>query len=181
MTPETSTALTVAEPVKPTLWGLLSALKAVDDEMIEINLDEQIDLIENGKVKVDSYKYVLDKLEVQSIYLKKREEEVEKARKAIEANIKRIKEHLIKSLRENGFDKFTGNEYVVKLQRAAPAVEIKAEPTAALKIRYPDLIRTKYEWDKTAVKDRLKEGDPAVAELAGVRETFYAKFSLVKD
>jgi hypothetical protein len=93
MTIETATAqkLTEAEPPKPTLFGLLAALKAVDEDMIELNLDEQIDLIENGRVKVDSYKYVIDKLEVQAIFLKQREEEIVKARRTIENNIKRIK------------------------------------------------------------------------------------------
>jgi len=182
MTPETSTALAVAEPAKPTLFNLLSALKAVDEEMIELNLDEQIDLIENGRVKVDSYKYVLDKLEVQAEFLARREKEINKAKKAIEANIKRVKEHLVKSMQDNGFDKFTGNEYVVSLRKnGRPAVDIKAEATAAMKIKYPDLIKTEYSWVSDAVRAKLKEGDHEIMALAGFKQTYSAIFSLVRD
>lgn len=182
MTNESAAAANLVEPPKPTLNSLLASLKAVDDEMIEVSLDEQLDLIENGRIKVDNYKYILDKLEVQAIFLEKRREEIQKSLQVINNNIKRIKEHLIYALRSNGFEKFTGHEYVVSVRKAAPAVEVKAEPTVAMKIKYPDYIKTKYEWDKTALKEAVKRGDdPELAELAGLRETFYPKFSIVKE
>lgn len=171
----------VSENPKPSLYSLLSALKAVDDEMLEVSLDDQIDLIEGGRVKVDSYKYILDKLEVQKIFYEKRAEEIEKSLQAIKGNIKRLREHLVHALRTNGFDKFTGHEYVVTVRKAPPAVEVKTEPDAKLKIRFPDFVKTEYKWDKKAILARLKAGDPLAAELAGLRESFYPQFSLVKE
>jgi hypothetical protein len=50
-----------------------------------------------------------------------------------------------------------------------------------MKIKFPEWIRTKYEWDKTAVKDALKSGNKEAIELAGLRETYYPKFSLVRE
>lgn len=178
-------AIALAEPdpkpaLKPTLHNLLQMLLQVDEGMTEFSLDDQLDLLEAGKVKVDNYKYLIDHLESQAVLLKKWEDEYKTARQAVENNVKRLKNHMLFAMQANGFSMFTGNQYVVKLLKAAPAVEVKGEPTAAMKIKYDGFIKTSYEWDKKAIGAALKAGDPKAAELGSLRETVYPKFSIVK-
>lgn len=164
-----------------TLHALLMALTQADDDMQEtLQLDQQSELIEAGRIKVDSYKYLLDKLEAQEAMLDKWVQEYLDARRAIQNNRKRLIEHLTFALRSNGFDKFTGNQYVVSLRKAPPSVEVKGEPTAGHKLKYSEFVRTKYEWDKTAIRDALKAGNESAAELAALKETVYPKFTVLK-
>lgn len=169
------------EPKKPSLNELLMRLTEADDALHEFDFDTELDLLEQGKVKVDNYKYILDKLAVHSLFLQQRIEEYTKARRVVDNSIRRIEKHLVFALQNNGFSQFPGVEWQVRLQRSAPAVELKiSEPSAAMKIKFPDYIRTTYAWDKTAIRDALKSGDEAASELATLRESWHARFSLLK-
>jgi len=166
-----------------TLFELLAALSAADDAMGEFDFAQSIDLLENGRVKVDNYKFILDKLDAQEIILDKRAKEYSEARRVVAANRDRLERHLVHCLQQNGFDQFAGYQYKVKLSRGRPSVEIKgvSKPTPAMKIKYPDYSSTKYEWDKDAIGHGLKSGDAAAAELAALKDSYYAKFSIIKD
>lgn len=165
-----------------TLNALLMALTEADNALEEIDLDQQIDLLESGKVKVDSYKYVIDKLEQQERYLFEREKEYAAAKKQVQNAQKRIKEHLVFVLQNNGFEKFTGHEYTVSLRKARPSVIIKADANASLKMKFRDLIETKYEWKKSAVYDLLSKGEnPDLEEFASIKESVHARFAVNKE
>lgn len=165
-----------------TLNQLLMKLTEADDDLAEFDFTAEADLIEAGRVKVDNYKYVLDKLEALEAVYDKWLKEYQAAKRTVAANRERLAKHLVAVLQQNGFDRFPGNQFQVAVQRATPAVELKvSEPNPQLKIKYPDYIRVKYEWDKTAIRDGLKTGDTSAAELAALKETFYARFSIKKE
>lgn len=166
----------------PTLNQLLIALSNADEELSEFDPNQQLDLMEAGKVKVDNYKYILDKLEAQEFYLSAREKEFTAARKAIQSHIRKLKDNLLFALQNNGFEKFTGHQFIVSKRRAAPAVEIIAggDPTALHMMKFSDYIRIKYEWNKEAIRLNIGK-DPLVDELATMRETYYTRFSPNKE
>ncbi len=164
------------------LHSLLLALQAADEEMEEIDLSLQIDLMDGAKIKVDNYKYIIDKLETHEAFLKKREDEYAKARRAIQSQVKRIKEHLLFALQSNHFEKFTGFEYVVSQQKAPPSVSLKvSEPTISHAIHFAEFVRTSYDWDKIAIKAALKEGNETVANIAEMKENIYPRFTLNRE
>lgn len=166
---------------KPTLLQLLMALTESDAEL-EADFDMQAELLEGGRVKVDNYKYLADKLELHAQFLKKREEEYKASRQAVEKNRERLMKHLLYSMQTAGFDQFAGNEYRVKVTKAAPSIELKvSEPTVGLKIRYDKFVRVKYEWDRVALREAIIAGDESVLDLATLKQTFYPRFSIKKD
>lgn len=166
-----------------TFHQLLMALQSADDAIESVDLDKQIDLLEGAKIKVDNYKYLIDKLELQSEYLLAREQEFAAAKTSVKKNVARLKEHLIFALQANQFEKFTGHEYVVRQAKAAPSLDIKAsEPTLSHAIKYPDYVRTSYNWDKKSLLEALKLGeDPGAQLIAGLKQTVYIKFSVNKE
>lgn len=171
-----------AVPRKPTtLNELLALLTEADNAFLTLSLDEHADLIEAGRVKVDNYKYLIDKMKSQEELLDKWMEEYAAAKRTVFNNRRRLTEHLLYVLRSHGFDKFTGNRFVVKIQKSKPAVQMTVEPNDLLKLRYPDIIRTKYEWDKVKVYELLKSGDEKLCELGTLKESIYPSFSIIKD
>lgn len=167
---------------RPTLRQLLAQLQALDDDMIQLSLEDQTELIEAGRVKVDNYKYIIDKLDAQAAYLKAREDEYAQARRVVENNLRRIRDNLVRSMQTFGFDQFAGQTFTVRLAKAPPSVEVSGDCDAAMKIRWPDYVRVKYEWDKTALRDALKSGsDPDVTNVAALKENVYPRFSVIKE
>lgn len=162
----------------PSLHRILMGINELDDAIEDVDSDAQINLLENGKAKVDGYKAVIDGLEMQEAYYKEQAAMYEAKARAAKSAIARIKKNLLFALTSNQFTMFTGNLFVVKIQRAAPAVETNlSEPTQGMKIRYDKFVKTKYEWDKKAIAEALKAEDPQAKEIANFRETLYPKFS----
>jgi len=160
--------------IKESFHKLLLALLAFDaddtDERPEVKL-EQINILEQGKAKVDGYKWILDNLEVH------------KAEKSIEKHIDSILDNMLFALQTNKFEKFTGNEFVVKVYPSTPSVEIKGgDPTASHKIHYDKYVKVKYEWDKTAISSALKVGeDASLAEFASLKRGVHLRFAINKE
>lgn len=164
------------------LYQLLLALQASDDACENLDLSAQIDLVDGARIKVDNYKYILDKLEAHECYLALREKEYASAKKTIQSNIKRLREQLIFSLQANGFDRFTGNQYIVVQQKAKASVSLKmGEPDVFKALTYGDFVRTAYVWDKTAIAKGLAENHPQVREIAELKQTVFPKFLINKE
>jgi len=177
--------------VKPkTLNELLQALCLADEAMLEVNLDDDPDLLEQGKVKIDSYKYLMDRMETISDELKRKENEYKTARKTIDNQRERLESHLMFAMENNGFEKFVGHQYKVRMQYSE-YVDLKlSEPAAHHSIHFHDLIKTTYEWKKTDIKRILKsapesETDKAMAEkvreFASIAKRPGIRFSVLKD
>ncbi len=164
------------------LYQLLLALQSADNSCENLDLSAQIDLMDGAKIKVDNYKYILDKLESHEFYLSQREKEYTAAKKTIQANIKRLREQLLFALQANGFERFTGNQYVVTQQKAKASVSLKlGEPDVFKALTYGDFVRTEYVWDKAAISKALAEDNPQAREIAELKQTIFPKFLINKE
>ncbi len=163
------------------LFVLLQRLQAVDQSFDDIGLDGEIDLLNKGKVKIDAYKYILDKLASQIWYLDQRLDEYSRAKKTVDNAQKRVKSRLLEALEANEFTKFTGHRWVVSVRKANPSIEISGTGIIddSLKERHPDLIKTSYVPDKTAIKKALQAGQKL--DWATLKETTYVSFSINKE
>lgn len=180
--------------VKPkTLNELLRALCLIDEALLDVDLNAAPDLMEQGKVKIDNYKYLIDEIEMRQEHMKRKKDEYAKAEATLKNQARRLKEHLVYAMQTNGFEKFTGNEYKCWVQYSE-SVELKlSEPGPHHKIHFPSLIKTTYEWKKTDIKRILKtdieklesESDKAMAEkvreFASIARTPGVRFSVLKD
>ena len=179
--------------VKPkTLNEILRSLVLIDEAMMEVDLSEAPDLMENGKVKIDNYKYLIDEMELRREHMTLKKQEYAKAEKTLDNQIRRLKEHLVYAMTANGFEKFTGNEYKCWVQYSE-SVELKlTEPGPHHKIHFPSLIKTTYAWKKDDIKRMLKadiasldEKDRATAEelrqVARIAKNPSIRFSVMKD
>lgn len=178
--PQTGLAVVEAETPKLSLNQLLLKMTEVDDGMLELSLDDQIELIDAGKIKVDNYKYFIDKVDAQAELFKKWEREFREKKQVMENLSKRIKDHMIWSMNNNGFKKFTGERYVVTIRRAKSSVVVTSKPTPEMMLDFSDLIRTKYEWEKDKIATALKTGNEDVAQFASFKENYSAKFEVNK-
>jgi hypothetical protein len=179
--------------VKPkTLNEILRSLVLIDEAMLEVDLSEAPDLMENGKVKIDNYKFLIDEMEMRRDHMNQKKQEYAKAEKTLENQIRRLKEHLVYAMTANGFEKFTGNEYKCWVQYSE-SVELKlTEPGPHHKMHFPSLIKTTYAWKKDDIKRMLKadmaslaEKDRATAEelrqVASIVKNPSVRFSVMKD
>lgn len=169
--------------IPESLHKLLLALKSADEAIENIDLSAQIDLMDAAKHKIDSIKYVIDKLEAQAFYLAAREQEYCKAKESVLGNIESLKRHLLFALQSNHFPKFTGYQYVALQAKAPPSVKTKiAKPSLSHAVHFGDYVKTEYKWDKTAIRNALKLGeDPSVKEIAEFEQKTYVKFSVNKE
>jgi len=147
---------------KQTLPALLKEAHAIEELLIETDgemipvLTEWMTINEqNMATKIDSYKYVFDKLESGCEFFKKKEEEMRNARKSYENYIQRLKENLKFTMESLTVSELKGHDYRFKLQRIKPKVVILNE--SVLSAEY---IREKItlEVDKTAIKEAFDKG-----------------------
>jgi len=166
----------------PSLMTLLAAFAAVDEEIEALNLDPELDLLDAGKMKIDGYKFVIDKLKAQEFYLAERCDEYEKSLKTVRSQMKRIKDHLIFAMDTHKFQKFTGYEYVASIRNnpSASLVIKGQEPNAYTKSRFDKYVRTKYEWDKSAIKKDLEKNDE-LQQFCKLERGRSLYFNLAKD
>jgi hypothetical protein len=173
-------AIKVGESFHKILMGIMEFDLAEENEKIEReDGKEQIDLLNDGKAKVDGYKWLLDQLELHAAFMKKRKQEYEACEKSLNSHINRIQGNLLYALKANGFDRFTGNEFIV-VQKPSnkQAVEIKGgAPTIDHAIKYSDFVNTSYSWDKVAIGNVLKEtSDSPISEVAKLTRSVKAEF-----
>jgi hypothetical protein len=168
------------------LHQLLRALNEADDALYAINWDEQDALMEAGKLKVDSYKYIHDKLTLQLQHFDDLVKRFTAQKKSVQSNLDSFMRHLKWAMESNGFQMFTGNEYLIKM-RADEYCEIKEGMECLPKHRviYGDLVRVKYEWSKTAITKALESSDPELKakaeQIASIGVRVKPEFDIVRE
>lgn len=168
------------------LYKLLRALKEADDCIENINWDEQDALMEAGKLKVDSYKYIHDKLSLQLDHFTDLVKRFTEAKKSAQSNLNGFMRHLQWAMETNGFEMFKGNEYQVRL-KPSEFCEIKdnMECLPKHKIMYGDFVKIEYKWSKTAITKALESNDPELRakaeQLASIGVRHKPEFSIIKE
>jgi hypothetical protein len=139
------------------LPNILSLMTQVDEGMINASVEDMTALMEKAELKVDSYKYIIDKFESESERLANKIKDFQASKKVIDSKVERIKSLLVFSMQKNSFTKFNGEEYKVRLQ-ASKSVAVKREPAAMDMVESPEFVRVKYEWVKPEIKKALDSG-----------------------
>lgn len=147
---------------KQTLPALLKEAHAIEELLIETDgelnpiLTEWMTINEvNLQVKVDAYKFVLDKLDLSIEFYKNKEDEIKKIRKLYENQIERMKSNLKNTMYLFSSDELKGIQYRFKLIKSKARVVIENE--ALLPIQYCREI-IKYEPAKDDIKKAIEEG-----------------------
>lgn len=167
-------------PDRVTLSELLSRLEAADAGLLDVNLEE-LDEISGGiSEKCDSYKIILDRLASREQSIAKEIEELHEHCKAYARKQQILKDHLLFQMRKYGWDSLQGKKHKITIGRAESFVpSFLSSPTSDLAKELPQFVRTKHEWDATAIKHHIKAGN--VFTHGSIIEKSFIKFSLRKD
>lgn len=184
-----ATAPPTPTPVEPAQLSLASllALLAQSDDALTVDMDPAT-LIGEIKGKVDSIKYVLDRLGAYAQFMDDQAAPLLRAAKAAKANHERLKTYVEYHMRQQHFDELPGERYRVALQPNSVASLIlkKEKPDPEDFTRFPafvNLVR-RYEWNGEAMRKTLAEegGHCPFAELSrGNHARFYLKTPMSTD
>lgn len=106
--------------------------------------------------KADGYACVIAKLNGEAKAIKEQEERLSKRRKAIEGNIKHMKDVLQDAMEETGKTKFKTTLWSFGIQNNPASVVIDTDDMDAVPCIY---VKTVREFDKSAIKDAIKNGE----------------------
>lgn len=136
-----------------TLYGLIERLD--DDVMTEAEAKELRADIES---KVDSYAEVRSMLESEVERIQRIAKEFAQEAKAAEARLKRFNDRVLFLMETNGLEKLPGTKWQLAQRLNPESVVVDGEPTEFDQDLYPELVKIKREWSKTAIKAALSEG-----------------------
>lgn len=105
-------------------------------------------------------------------------ERMKELRNSIASNFKRIDNIVLYSMQKYGADKIPGKEVRARLQYTQVCEPISPSPQLADCALWPQFVRTKYEWDKAAIKDAFKSGQD-VGAVADVRKNPHLRWDIV--
>jgi len=140
-----------------TLAGYLQVVRDLEDGLIELN-PEELGIVFNGlKDKIDGYVELSQYMKDRASALKARGQALIQQAKYLENSEKRLKQYLAMLLQNNETPEINGTMWKVALTKSKKVIVEKEanEENAGI---YPELMRQKvtYEWDKTAIKQRLR-------------------------
>ena len=163
---------------KMTLAGLLAKIQEVDEGMVELSNADLDDVFTSIKDKVDGIREMLSRLESEEERLDKIAKQFASKKKAISNSKARLKEYCVYILEKNETPQLFGHLWDMKI-RKSEAIEVAGTPSASHALRYPDLVRTKVEWDKTGIKERVKKGE--ALDFAKLKENLSVSFTIHKE
>jgi hypothetical protein len=154
---------------------LLQALQ-ISDELITEQLDFE-EIVSDLKKKVDSYAYIVDKLEREEKYLKKQIELLTKRKKSVAANKAGLLSKIKGAMLFNESEKIPGFNHTLQLKMSERTVTCLANEDIWL--RYPEFVTEirKYSWDKMKLKAAIKAGLEIPRDIASVEIELTPKFS----
>jgi len=168
---------------KPSLWQLQDRLLEFEEQ---INQDETelSEILGEIAGKVDNIKQMIDIFESEAERFKKYKDEMAARQKSLQNAADRLKSYVVASLEKHNTAFEKGNIWIVKL-RESKRVETFAEPEAKDMLRLSKggifCVKTKFEWDKTAIKEYFAQGqgDGLLEEYAKIVTSKSINFSAV--
>lgn len=163
------------EQKKASLWDLQSALLRCEDE---INSTEELEqLIGQIADKVDGIKMVIDILNADAVRLGDYAKDMTAKKKAAEASAERLKQYVTSSLIGHDTSFEVGHQWKVQLT-SHEKVTLENDATIDDLFEFgSEIVKTSYEWNKTALKKRLEAGDENAKKVARIEKTNSIKFS----
>jgi hypothetical protein len=187
---ETQTQLipTKASPLRL----ILKAITEHDDELNDFDPDMIDQFMLDSREKIDDYKSLIDRLEVLALESETRAKAWDKRAKGYRSKAKQIERKLIYALQSNDFQKFTGNEWQVRIKYSEKTEPKFKQPADHHAIHAHKFIRTKYEWDLIALKaalrplperhdDEMKADHELACELASIVKSPNVEFIPAKE
>lgn len=132
-------------------------------------------IIENLKDKIDRIYGFRNALDFAADAMDAKLKQLKETRDRIESNRKRLDAILIWNMETHGAEKIPGNEVRAQLQYTQVCEPLSPSPQLADCALWPQFVRTKYEWDKSAIKDAYKKGDD-VGAVADVKKNPHVRF-----
>lgn len=140
----------------------------------DLDESEQLALRSTILEKVDEYAVFERQLCDEVKRLREIAKEFTEAARVSEKRLERFHEHVKYVMEANGFEKLPGAKFEVQLRENPPKVIVDQEPTSFDAEAYPSLVRTKWEWNKSVIKDMLAERDIPFARLVRERRAVFA-------
>lgn len=151
------TAIPLPIPENPTFDQIVGFLDDHDSGVIRLSDEDLARLTEMLVAKVDNCKWMLDHWESEAERWGKYARENYETKRAIEAKAERMKKRIADSMARRNFDKLPGERYRLQIQYVE-SLEITCDPDEFTAKLNPELIRARYEWNKEAVKDAMRNG-----------------------
>jgi hypothetical protein len=164
----------------PSLYRIQAALRAHEhcvETMTDPDLIPPVDfLIEDLKTKVDNIYSLRCALENAADAMDARIRRMQEVKNAIASNMKRLDAMVIWNMEQNGSEKIPGNDVRITLTKTSVCEPLTPAPQMEDCAAFPQYVRTKMEWNKTAIKNAWKEGLD-VSSVAEIVSNPHVKFS----
>lgn len=105
--------------------------------------------------KADAISWVVTQYEAQTEAIKQTEQSLANRRRSIENRITSLKSYALRVMQMHGVQKIKGQSATLSIRKGTESVYV--DPGAVESLPF-DLVRTKVEADKTAIKEALKSG-----------------------
>lgn len=148
---------------------LLKTLNDSDQGLVELTDEDLVRLGEHLRDKIDTYKYMFEKFDGEIARHAARITELQERKRALEANKERLSSYLLYHMKEFGFEKLSGEDYVVKLQNRTDVELLMERDPEEFDLRSnPMFVHQKLSWNKMALKEFVKSGEPTSAQYGKI-------------
>lgn len=162
-------------PDKITLPQLLELMRKMDDGLIELSVEDMETLGRKAKIKVDHYKYFMDKCDAEAARLEKMIKDFTARKKSIENKKKGAEFILMTRTKAEDLDGMAGDEYSFKIKvlKQNKCILNKGfeKPDQAAFLEHSDFIGCKYSWKLDPLKKELKAGNTDLQKIAKLIDT----------
>lgn len=167
------------ERTEDTLFGLLTYLERSDQELIAFDVDLHKEALERAQLKVDNWKYILNRYESRISEIQREIDELVAVKKLLQQNESAAKRFLLWVLKAKSVDKFKGKRWLLNLRQRKKITAMKEPDTDAM-LNFPELVKIGYSWDKKAFDEAFKKNPESLAAYGKEDITEYIDFRLVK-
>ncbi len=165
------------------LHSILRMMQSTASSLKQIDWTKQDPLVEAGKIKVDSYKFIHDQLSAQLLYFDQLVAQYTAAKKSAKSQLEGFESHVRWVMESHQLEKVQGNDYVIQLTKSE-FCDINAECLPRHRVIYGEWVKVKYEWSKTKITEALEGDDEELRakalEIAKISQRTHPKFDIVK-
>lgn len=161
-----------------TLNELLQSLREADEDIEQSLTQEQLkETIGSIKDKVDSTFEVISRLESEASRMDRLAKSFEKRKKTLSNQVKSLKEYVQYTMATDGSDELYGETHRVKLC-SRKGLKVTDQVGAETTMKFPDVVKVEYSFDKMLVKEKYKADPEKYGELVEETKTQHIKFSV---
>lgn len=152
--------------METTLNEYLQVINDLEEGLVELNPEELGIVFDSLKLKIDGYVELAEYMKDRAAGIKERGKKLLQQAKYLENSEKRLKKYLAFLLETNDTPEILGNIWRVSVRKTKKVVTT-TDPDDKLIQKYPELMKQKieYTWDKTALKQALKNQNLEFAEI----------------